>query len=359
MNEFSELLQDSCFVPYLLMNKNRPIYKFRFVGDNDVEILDTFEKPPFWIHDLRSWLRSRSSAKCRVEISKFLSDNDADTLKGFTILTRCFSLNDTLWVKREGDSAMWEQLNPYRNPFEEILVVKVFSDTSYPICSTDGQFPKCWVRRNGRPVLIKEGRAGFEPFAESFVSMLRVQHAKVVKYLVEQGNYLPHTVCECFTSEKVSYLPFSTVSQEFTLSGVSGFYIDLGYGKEFFDMLLLDAVSINVNRHFRNFGVLIDSDNYDILGMAPVFDMNHSFRADSLYDLKLPIKECVDNQTSDMFGSFIESIKDNINLDSLYYLEKSLKSIDISSLPGCEEWLFDRMVGITKLQIAKIKDVLK
>ena len=39
---------------------------------------------------------------------------------------------------------------------------------------------------------------------------------------------------------------------------------------------MLDAVILNTDRHYGNFGVLFDTDTLDIRGMAPVFDHNRS-----------------------------------------------------------------------------------
>lgn len=41
-------------------------------------------------------------------------------------------------------------------------------------------------------------------------------------------------------------------------------------------MCVLDAVILNTDRHYGNFGVLFDTDTLDIIGMAPVFDHNRS-----------------------------------------------------------------------------------
>lgn len=39
-------------------------------------------------------------------------------------------------------------------------------------------------------------------------------------------------------------------------------------------MLVLDAITFNADRHYGNFGVLIDNDTLKPLTMAPVFDLN-------------------------------------------------------------------------------------
>ena len=39
-------------------------------------------------------------------------------------------------------------------------------------------------------------------------------------------------------------------------------------------MLIADAVCINTDRHYGNFGFLVDNDTFERVSMAPVFDFN-------------------------------------------------------------------------------------
>ena len=50
----------------------------------------------------------------------------------------------------------------------------------------------------------------------------------------------------------------------------------LGFEREFSDMIVLDAVTFNQDRHLGNFGFLIDNDTFGIKAFAPLFDFNRS-----------------------------------------------------------------------------------
>lgn len=350
---------------YLLMNKDRPIYEFRFCDDDSVQILDIFERPPFWIKDVESWIRGRSAAKHRNDIKKILEDNNALTPKGFTIFTKCLSLSDTLWVKQKDETACWDGVNLFNNPFRDSIGVVLtdgdLGDTSDPTWSTDGSFPKCWVRRNNMPYLVKGGNTGFEPFAETFASKLKCCHADIVDYSIEYSKrlYVYATACKTFTSEGVMFLPYSTVTDKLQLSEVIAEYDKISCKKAFYDMLLLDAVTMNTDRHYRNFGFLLDSDSYEFKTMAPVFDMNYSFGSASLTDVHRPIEEYLEYQSSRMFGRFLDAIEGNVNEDSLSAIEESLCILGGNSIQSCEDWYFERMVNIAKYQIDNIKKMLK
>ena len=58
----------------------------------------------------------------------------------------------------------------------------------------------------------------------------------------------------------------------------------------------MDAVILNTDRHYGNFGILFDTDTLESRGMAPVFDHNRSLRPqlddDQLADLDWYIKRC-------------------------------------------------------------------
>lgn len=51
-------------------------------------------------------------------------------------------------------------------------------------------------------------------------------------------------------------------------------YKNLGedYYQELIDMLVFDAVILNEDRHFGNFGLLVDSHTNKIIAPAPIFD---------------------------------------------------------------------------------------
>ena len=46
----------------------------------------------------------------------------------------------------------------------------------------------------------------------------------------------------------------------------------LGAGEKLRDMLILDALTCNYDRHLNNIQFLVNSENYEIISLAPVFD---------------------------------------------------------------------------------------
>lgn len=83
--------------------------------------------------------------------------------------------------------------------------------------------------------------------------------------------------CDLFTSE---YLGFANASRIFgqkkRIVDLLEYYEKLGSGDAFRRMCVLDALILNPDRHYGNFGVLYDTDTMQVTKMAPVFDHNKS-----------------------------------------------------------------------------------
>lgn len=349
---------------FYIMNKDRPIYEFVFETDNSIWIKDIFERPPFWIKDPQDWLMSRNAAKHRNDIKSILMRNDALTLRGFFMFTRGVSLTDTLWVKRSSDSVEWKDVSPYTNKFRGKLGVVLSGDelggTDNPTLSTDGEFAKCWIKRDGKNILVKEGKTGNEPFADAFASRLRGLYGDVVEYSVELNERdESRTVCECFTDESTMFLPYIAVTNKLQLEEVLRCYDTFGDKNKVSDMLMIDCLTINCDRHYRNFGFMLDADTYEIKGMAPIFDMNYSFGASSLYGMTLPVDEFVARFDTRMFGQFLDTVGKSLVKDSYEAMLNSFEKLRMSGVEYCSGKFFERMVDITKFQIEEVNRLIR
>ena len=63
---------------------------------------------------------------------------------------------------------------------------------------------------------------------------------------------------------------------EQTIPRLMDFCRTLGSDGDFRRMCVLDALTLNPDRHYGNFGFLFDSQTMAIMGMAPVFDNNRA-----------------------------------------------------------------------------------
>lgn len=87
--------------------------------------------------------------------------------------------------------------------------------------------------------------------------------------------------CFCnklFTSKELSFIPIGRIVTRGGIAAVRAYYESLG--QEFVDalndMIVLDAIICNSDRHFGNLGVMVDSDTNKIVAPAPLFDHGNS-----------------------------------------------------------------------------------
>lgn len=80
--------------------------------------------------------------------------------------------------------------------------------------------------------------------------------------------------CNLFTNEKLGYAAFSKVQKDCDLDETFQFFANIGSEQEFREMMVIDALCFNRDRHTGNFGVLFDNDTLETVKLCPVYDLN-------------------------------------------------------------------------------------
>lgn len=244
---------------------------------------------------LQTWLLRRTIPKNRAYVHNFLSKCGLSLNRPMNIIrvSKGLSLNDCYWVTEEGFAGSFAQYNLYDNRFSQILALIAFTGygssirtslASCPEFTTNGMLPKCWRRENGRIRLYKGGTRGAanlgnEPYSEYYAAQIaHTLDVAAVPYGLSRWNGELCSTCELFTSKRYAFLPVGRVVSSGGMEAVSAYYQDLGpaYTKALHDMLVLDAVICNTDRHFGNFGFLIDNETNQIAAPAPLFDHGNS-----------------------------------------------------------------------------------
>ena len=244
---------------------------------------------------LQSWLRSRIIPKNREYVDALLakrglSHND---LRGILQVCLGLSLNDSYWVVDDSFTGLFDQYNLYENRLSRILANIAFTGygssvrsslASSPEFTTNGMLPKCWRRMSGKIFLYKGGtsgasNAGNEPYSEFYASQVaKAMKINAIPYGLAKWKGNLCSTCELFTSKNVSYIPIGRIVTKGGLEAVADYYRSLGpeFEKAFRDMLVFDAVICNTDRHYGNFGLLIDSNTNQPAAPAPLFDHGNS-----------------------------------------------------------------------------------
>lgn len=245
---------------------------------------------PYGFTNINDWIDDRQIAKHRTSIKKLMDELGISNRKGFIDMVRCVSLTDTFWMRREDSGLCWEDVSLYSNSFDDVVARiafdgvgmygRQFSSTS-PEFGTSGSFDKCWVREADGPHLIKRGstgfvNAGFEPYSEKLCSdILAAADIAHVPYTLRTYHKKLASDCPLFTSEKYGFVPtIRMFDGRFGIDDVLAFASAHGGDELFREMVVMDAVCANVDRHAGNYGFMVDNRTGDVLGMAPLFDQN-------------------------------------------------------------------------------------
>ncbi len=199
---------------YYLMNKDVVAASFREESGRFC-LLQQHDRLPAGDFEINGWLEDRKAYKHNHHLRRLMLDCGCGTAKGFIEVTHAASINDSFWVKREGEEADWERVSFYRNDFNETISKLAFeglglygqqmSSTS-PEVTTDGSFRKCWRREDGDIFLYKRGVAGagnggLEPYCEALASeIIHKADPSSVQYSVLKFHNGTATKCRIFTN---------------------------------------------------------------------------------------------------------------------------------------------------------------
>lgn len=292
-NTFQPIDADS----YLIMNKNNVIAEF----DLYFGTIKEYGKMPYDYTNVNEWLEVRAKFSCAHDVKKFFKTIGLEKTADIIDVTHCVSLHDTFWVKRKGSKLSWENVSPFRHNYSKVISTYALegiyignNDKKYfsPVVGTDGSFPHTWKYSQKGITFIKAGskytlggsNSGREPYSEYYASIvseyLGFYH---VTYTIR--NHVRHdkkvdvvTECKCFTSEKVGTVTANLLELH-TYEEVIEYCKNLS--KNAYDtilnMLFLDCLLLNTDRHFSNIEFFIDNDTLEVKDIAPIFDNNYSF----------------------------------------------------------------------------------
>ena len=279
---------------YQLMNKDDVVatyteekriddYRYTEVGRFDAYL-------PYGFIDINDWIDGRQIAKHRVAIERLMRELGLTTRHDFIGMARCLSLTDTFWMKRSDEDLTWDDVSLYRNPFDDVIARIAFDGTGMygransptsPEFATSGSFAKCWIREDDRISLLKRGssgyaNAGFEPYSEKLASdLLAAAHVDHVPYEIVRYHGALACKCPLFTSEEIGFVSAHRFfDRPFDVEDMLAFCAEHGAEESFREMIAMDAVMANVDRHAGNYGFLVDNATGEVLRMAPLFDHN-------------------------------------------------------------------------------------
>lgn len=273
-------------------NTNNPDVKITWTSKNktllplDLELTD---------EGLYKWLKHRTIPSNRAFVRNFLSKCGLNLNRPLNIIkvSKGLSLNDCYWIVEEGFEGSFADYNLYDNHLSRVLANIAFTGygssirsslASSPEFTTNGMLPKCWRRISGKIYLYKGGTSGAsntgtEPYSEYYAAQVaKSMGINAVPYNISVWKGELCSYCELFTDKDYSFVPVGRIVKTGGMQSVRAFYEKLGkeYVKALDDMIVLDALICNTDRHYGNFGLLVDNKTNRIAAPAPLFDHGNS-----------------------------------------------------------------------------------
>jgi len=286
------------------------------------------------------------------------------------LLLECngLSLTDHYWISNENDNIKWKDVNFYENEFDRGIGGLFFNrkkpDGNYnrytPDISSDGNLRKRWeIDNNGNRVLIKAGKSPYmqEPVNEVIASLLckrlNIPH---VSYSLEFEDGEPVSKCSNMTDTnkefveaiRVYYIKEPSYFENNKYKHYCGCAHRLGVknNTEMLDrMIVLDYLILNHDRHFKNFGILRDSQTLNSVEAAPIFDSGSSlFHEDGSAFIALPERAKMRTECFD-------------SLDKQMDLVSNLSWFDASKLEGFTAECRDLLLSVPSVEKERSKKI--
>ena len=288
---------------YILKHEDKEILSFSLEQDAyglNAKDLDICEKNREFLpldlvpseRGILSWLSHRFIPSNRAYVSNLVSRlgfNERDK-KALLDVSKALSLNDVYWIVPERSDRLYRDYNLYEHRFSRILGLIAFTGhgtstnrsslRSSPEFTTNGMLAKCWRRIDSKILLYKSGTVGFsnsgnEPYSEFYAAQIaETMGINHVGYNLSRWKKMLCSTCELFTSKDESFISIGRLVKEGGIRCVEEYIRNLGdsFYQDYIDMLVFDAVIMNEDRHFGNFGVMVDNSTNTIIRMAPCFD---------------------------------------------------------------------------------------
>jgi len=281
---------------YLLMNKDRKVLD---ISDNFVAG-EQYGRTPYGFKDIKEWISRRKQISCAGDAKEFFKSIGIENVKDLIEVTHCVSLNDSFWIKRANSELKWKDVSPYRRDYSEVVSryalegeMPGISENEYfsPVIGTEGTFPHTWKFNGGEIIFIKAGskytlggsNSGREPYSEYYASkvaeFLGFEHVeyKIRQHKRKDGRIDVVTECKCYCSEEIGSVAAHNL-------GIDSYEKAIEYCKsisgkaykQILNMLFLDCLLLNTDRHFGNIEFMVNNSSLKVIDLAPIFDNNYA-----------------------------------------------------------------------------------
>lgn len=257
------------------------------------------------LKELNRWYQNRGIPQYRDEIEDLLIKLNIHNVAEQKHNSYALSLSDQYWIHDVNESVKWQDVNFFTNDFDYLsfanTVFSAQSDSNHfgtsPNFATDGMVKKAWIiDAHGQRLLLKGGykKSSQEPFNELLASnicdALGMEHTP---YGLRKIGDQVVSACPCFIDEHTELIPAADIfflDKKDNQQNDFNYYIHIleKHGiadarEQMENMLVLDYLMMNEDRHLRNFGVIRDVETLAWLKVAPIYDTGQSLLSQTDY----------------------------------------------------------------------------
>ena len=369
---------------YILKHKEIPVMVFT-MDDVNYKLLGIKEvlqeeRLPFGLKDkgnltqygilFNNWLIGRGLSGSRKDLVNIKNRFDAKSAKELMVKSYGLNLTDHYWLHKTDEAVTWKDKNYFDNSFDKFIPGKEINpeidesvNKQSPNFCVDGSIEKRWIIKNGQRVLLKGSMYTRmqEPFNEVIASRIlseyKINH---VEYnCLRTKDNIPYCECNCMINKNIEYINALHVmdSKEYYRKDPYIHYLDIcktngiGNVKQRIDeMIVLDFIIGNVDRHKGNFGILRNADSLQWLDTAPLFDNGNCLFYDSDSDE-------MDNWGIDTMGkAFGDS--NRLNLQNIDYPQCYKKNLSGTVLDIISDEL-NKNEKLKPVRIDKVLEIVK
>ncbi len=337
--------------------------------------IGTIQHGTLSLKQLNHWFRWRGIPAYRVGLLQLQSRLGIKDPSQLLDKYYALSVSDTYWIKPQDEDITWDEINFFHHSFDQHAFGEaMFSTVSNHAPSSAYETPnntlcgyhrKAWFHREDGLYLLKGGSPFYqlEPINEWLAGQIAQRldlHA--IPYEVEVYENSLVSVCKCITDEDTDLVTAGDIlltgdppQDHFQLN----YYISLleqhgiqNARKHISDMLLLDYLLMNTDRHNQNHGILVNANTMEWIGVAPIFDTGTGLG-------------CLDGDDEILAHEHYEDCKlfNSRNFSHDYLLNFiDLQSYDLSKLDGLPRLYGEKLLQyqpITHISNQRIEDSYK
>ncbi len=266
---------------------------------------------------LAGWLSRRAVPMGRPGVAALLGPLGFTSTVELMLMDLGPSLSDQYWLRPDGFVGGWDDVSPFSNPFPTEAGVALLGDDEElalaaksairdndllrrsPDLALNGNLPKHWIASPDGSRLIKLGSMAnlmFEPYCE-------VAATKLCERVLRSGEFVPYRLEAAVSDARTMASSCPDMVDDghelvpaCDLMGLAGTDSDASLFKRYVDllesngiesaatdvekMLAVDFLIGNFDRHWGNFGVIVETESRRWVRSAPLFDMGSSLWCD-------------------------------------------------------------------------------